>query len=128
MVQNIYLDILNHVSFNWDKIIHRIDMYTTEKMWLQVFAENMTWSKIEQFPSCQILNISKYFNFQEHTPLQIFIRLSKLNNTGVSISFKETNKALLRYLKSNLLAYDGPAFVYEDLSIPKVLGQCPQLH
>ena len=100
-------------------------MYTTEKMWLQVFAENMTWSKFDQFPSCQILNISKYFNFQEHTPLQIFIRLAKLDNIGVSISFLETNKALLsRRLKSNSLAYDGPAFLYTGSSRESVQNYC----
>ena len=82
----------------------------------------MTWSKIEQFQSCQILNIFKYINLQKHTPLQIFIFLSKLKNIGVSLSFQETNKALSRNLKSNILAYDGPAFIYKDLNIPRELG------
>ena len=49
------------------------------------------------------------------------IGFSKLNNIGVSISFQETNKALSRSLKSNILAYDGPDFLFKDLSIPKYL-------
>ena len=99
--------------------MNHIRVYTTDKIWFEtVYGENITWSLTQQYPSCQLLDVTKYFDFQKHTPIQIFIHLSKLDNIGVSIFLEESNKALSRRLKTNMLSYQGPTFQNNDLSNP----------
>ena len=112
------LEVLKNVSFNWNNIISEVHVYTTNKTVYAIDGENMTWSLTQQYPSCQMLDMTEYFDFEEYTPLQIFIYLSKLDKIGVSVFFEETNKALSRRLKTNMLSYQGPTFQNNDLSNP----------
>ena len=61
-----------------------------------------------------------YFSFDQYEhALRIFIDLNKLDNLGINIFLEEKNRVLARFLKTNMLSYDGPSFKFHDLLFPQ---------
>lgn len=109
------------MSYNWTDIVYDLSIYTDNlnQYYLSDLPYDIEWSKIPQYPACQILDFTKYFNFKNESVLQIFINLNKVTDVGVSIFFEEKIKVLSRRLKTNMLSYDGPSFHYDDLGVPQ---------
>ena len=116
MTKKKFLEVLSNVSFDWNKIILRFGVYTTEKDTYTVDGENITWDIMPQFPSCQGFDPREYFELDTNTPLQIFIDVAKVENMGVTFYFEDSNKALRRKQKSSILSYMGPSFKNLDLN------------
>ncbi len=110
------IDIIAEVSFNWTEIVRQISIYTKKHNFYFVKSKDVNWTKIPQFSACQIFDVIKYFSdYEDESIVQLKVKLNKLENVGVSISFEERNKALPRRLKTNMLSYDGPSFHFADL-------------
>ena len=95
-----FLDILQNVSFDWTKILRSIYMiYTDDTRPKLLLSTNISWMLAPEYPSCQTIDISKYFDLNIMPPMQIFFNFFKLKNMGVSLHILEKNKALKRPLK-----------------------------
>ena len=117
---NLCLDVLDGVSFNWTAIVFQIRIYTGKLNDYYLSSEDIIWSKIPQYPACQVLDVMEYFtDYKEEQILQLFIDFNQVENVGVSIFFEEKNKVLSRRLKTNMLSYAGPSFQYDDLFVPQ---------
>ena len=113
------IEILAGVSFNWTEILNKIVIYTQRHNVYLVEAENIHWSKIPQYPACQILNVTEYFTeYRDESILQFVFFFKQLKNVGVSIFFEEKIKTLSRRLNTNTLLYTGPSFHFADLFLP----------
>ena len=109
---------LNSVSFDWNDIITKVWLYTTDKDWVWIDGGKILWDIIPQLPSCQGFDPQEYFDFETYNPLLVDISVAKVENIGVTFHFEDRNKALRRKQKSDILTYTGPTFQNRDLSKP----------
>ena len=73
-----------------------------------ILSDEITWPLAPEFPSCQTIDILKYFNLKAAAPRQIFFQFRRVRNLGVYLYIKDRNKALKRPLKgreNQLLTY-----------------------
>ena len=73
-----------------------------------VAGKDISWTKLDQFPSCQILDIDSIFNLKGIAPLQIFLDFYK-QDIRVSIFVQDYLRKVSRQLNSNMLVYSGPS-------------------
>ena len=78
-----------------------------------ISGENVSWSLVPQFPSCQIINIQIFLDNSKSLK-HIYVVLGNIENLEVTLRFQEFKKNLKRCLKSNILAYDGPTLTIKD--------------
>ena len=69
---------------------------------------------MSQYPSCQIINVNEYISDFSAGLREVNILLGKIENFEVSLRFHESNKVLLRSLKTNILAYSGPVLTIRE--------------
>ena len=103
-------EVLRQTSFDWNALIEKVRIITTKKEEYFVDGKDIIWDHVPQYTSCQILDVSDYFDLDTHTPLQIFINIAKVEDFGVQFHFEDRNTGLKRKQKSNMLAYNGPKF------------------
>ena len=97
------LDILQNISFDWTKILLHINMIYTDGTRAKTLpSTNISWMLEPEYPSCQTIDISRYFDLETLSPMQIFINFNKLKNVGVSLHILEKNKVLKRPLEERL--------------------------
>ena len=109
---------MTNLSYDWNKIVEKVAIYTIDNEIINVSGENIRWSLAEQYPNCQPLDLWDYFDFKNDTPLLIYIFFKRVDNLGVTISIEDRQKAVSRTLKSNRLMYTGPSLSLSNLSAP----------
>ena len=65
----------------------------------RVSSKDIRWSHAPEYPSCQTIDISNYFDFNTGPLKMITFRFNRVNNLGVSLHIVERNKVLRRPLK-----------------------------
>ena len=117
------LDVVRNISIDWNYLVENILVYTTEKESYYVDGQDIVWDNVPQYPSCQTIDLMEYFDFDSYTPLEVLFYVAQVENFGITIHFEDRNTVLSRKLKSNMLAYSGPAFQNLDLFDPiKIRG------
>ena len=66
---------------------------------MTLHSADINWSLAPEFPSCQTIDILKYFNLKAAAPRQIFFNFNNVENIGVSLYVEDRSKALRRPLK-----------------------------
>ena len=114
---HIFLEILKNISFNWNKLVKKVSIYTTDHQWFEVPGDDLYWPLAQQYPSCQLLDLFDYFNMDTITPKQIYFYFTEMYYFGVTLIIEERNKVTSRYLKYNRLMSSGPSltFTFDDL-------------
>ena len=74
-------------------------MYVPGENMKTIPSKDIRWTYAPEYPSCQTIHISSYFDFNTAPPKQIFFLFNRLENLRVSLHVVERNKALRRPLK-----------------------------
>ena len=107
-------DVLKGTSFDWNKILKEVAVYTIDHIWESVNGTDIKWSLTPKFPACQTFEFKDYFPKQK--PLQIFLYFNPIENLAVDLYLEDKNFVLSRTLKSTLLAYSGPKITLISLN------------
>ena len=82
-------------------------------------VKNISWSVIQQFPACQIVDLTRYLNLSMVTPSIVKFNFKKNQNFGISIEIGDKRKTLeRRRLIQNSFEYDGAKIELENLGHP----------
>ena len=100
---------MKNVSFNWNNLIHEVEIYTTDLQIIKVSGDDFNWSFVHQYYSCQLLDLFDYFDMNTITPKQIIFYFYKVNYFDVTLIIDERNKITSRYLKYSRLMSSGPS-------------------
>ena len=103
---------LHGISFNWSTIVKSLELFSTDDDYKNI--ENLTWSLVPLYPSCQIIDIRNYTFDSTKSLKYMYISLGDIENLEVSLRFQGSNKILTRSLKSNILSYSGPTLTIKD--------------
>ena len=76
-----------------------MDVYFLREKIRTVRSKDIRWSPLSEFPSCQTIDITSYFDFNTASPTQIYFIFNNVENLGVSLNVVERNKILKRSLK-----------------------------
>ena len=117
-------DVLSNVTFDWRSILRIIIIRNPSGNWLTwIPGKNISWSLIPQFPACQTLNISHYFDLKRDAPTQIIFHFNKIQNLGITVEIEDIRKSLSRRkINSNSFDYEGPPIELKDLSSSKIVS------
>lgn len=115
------LDILKRASLNWSSIIDKISITTLDDQFFSVRGTEVDWTLAFQYPSCQALDLTKYFNLTNTTVEQITIEIARYKDHQFLLFVEERNRALSRPLKSNMLAYRGPPMYLNQLGHSRIV-------
>ena len=116
--QKYILEIISKVSFDWTNLVESIRVKKPNDESVNIPGTNITWEPLAQYKSCQYLDVAQYFNFDEFTPIQIYIYVKKVENMRVAYYFEDQNLVARRRQKTNMLSYIGPIFENADLNNP----------
>ena len=105
----LYLEMLRNVSFDWKEIIDYMGFLNLQEYNLyNLKSSKISWSLIPQYPACQTIDITKYFDLKNNTPLHLHFAFKKATNLSVTLLIEDKRKALSkRSLVSNVMDYDG---------------------
>ena len=92
-------EILQNISFDWTKILRSISVYDTHEKVTTVFSSDMSWGLAPEYPTCQTIDISKYFDFHKAAPRQIYFKFFRARYLGIELHIGDKGKALRRPLK-----------------------------
>ena len=82
----------------------------------------MSWSLTPQFPACQIVDLSHYFDLKKFVPISVLFKLKNPQNLGISIEIEDRKKSLSRRkLLQNIFDYEGSPIDLKDLSLSKIV-------
>ena len=56
-------------------------------------GKNITWSVIPQFPACQTLDLSHYFNLSRMTPSHVIFIVKENLNLGIALEVVDKKKS-----------------------------------
>ena len=107
---------MKNVSFNWNNLIHEVEIYTTDRQFITVSGDAFNWSLVHQYYSCQLLDLFDYFDMDTITPKQIFFNFNKVDNVGVTLLIEERNKVVSRSEKYLRSMYIGPSMTFNNLA------------
>ena len=78
---------------------------------------DMSWSPVEAYPACQVVDLSQYWNMNKIAPYLIEIRVKKIENLGLSLKLEDRETMLMkRTLKSQIMDFEGAPIELEDLN------------
>ena len=111
---------MSNVSFEWSKIVRRVGIFNEiDQQKYTVEGGLIQWSKLPKYPSCQVVDLAKYFDLTRMTPSQIYIELNKMENLRAYVNVNDKEIGLIkRGLKSDTDHYDGVPIIVEDLMSP----------
>ena len=111
---------MSNVSFEWSKIVRRVRIFNEiDQQKYTVEGGLIQWSKLPKYPSCQVVDLAKYFDLTRMTPSKIYIELNKIENLTAYVTVNDREKGLIkRGLKSDTDHYDGMPIIVEDLMSP----------
>ena len=108
------------VAFNWSGIVDHFDITTIDSKTIIVNGKDIAWSILPQYPACQTVDLSDYFDFKNNIPSYINIYFNKVPNLAIQLHIEDTKRSLSRRtLLSNLFNYGGIPLVIEKLTIGK---------
>ena len=76
-----------------------MDVYFLREKISTVRSKDIRWAPVSEYPSCQTIDITSYFDFNTASPTQIYFKFNNVENLGVSLHVVERNKILKRSLK-----------------------------
>ena len=77
----------------------------------------MSWSLVEAYPACQVVDLSQYWNMNKIAPYLIEIRVKKIENLGLSLKLEDRETMLMkRTLKSQIMDFEGAPIELENLN------------
>ena len=56
----------------------------------RVSEKSIRWSLMPQFPACQTLDLSHYFDMRSNAPVHIFFDLKQTKNLGITLETRPT--------------------------------------
>ena len=87
----------------------------------RVSGKSIRWSLMPQFPACQTLDLSHYFDMTSNAPVHIFFDLKQTKNLGITLEIGDTRKSVVkRKLRSNSFDYEGTVIEFEDIQTSMV--------
>ena len=98
----------------WNDLIYSVDIFTSEYKY-QLFGENISWFLVEQYPSCQLLDLHDYFEMATIVPQEIIFQFNTLDFISVNLLIEERNMVTSRSLKYSRLMNTGPPMTLNDL-------------
>ena len=108
------------MSFNWKNVLLEIVIWSTAlDDNVRINGSDILSSKTPLFPSCQPIDISKYWTF--NVPIDwLSIRFDTLNNIFIWLQIEDKQKALVkRSIGSSSLAYEGSQIKLKELKPAK---------
>ena len=81
-----------------------------------ILGKDINWSKADQYPSCQPLDLFDYYDMETFTPKHIFFAFNKIDNLGATLLLEDKNRVSSRSLRSNRLIYSGPSLISNNLA------------
>ena len=84
------------MTFNWNALVKKVRIYSIDNKMKSIYGMNISWPTVEQFPSCQPLDLFEYFEIDANTPLQIFFDLYLVDNMQVTLLLEDRNKVTSR--------------------------------
>ena len=88
-----------------------------------ISSKNITWSLRPQYPACQTLDISPYFDLTSFVPERIIFHFDVVQNLGITVEIEDIRKSLARRkIDSTSFDYEGPPIELEDLHSTKVVS------
>ena len=91
-----------------------------EKKYHSVLGTEIHWPLIMQFPMCQTINLSQYFDLQKRPPKQILFKFNVIENIAVSLTIGDILLSPNRTLKSQMETYNGPTIEHWNLAFPAI--------
>ena len=105
-------------NVNWNSIVKAIRIYTKESKMLKVDGSDIKWKNADLFRNCQYLDVTKYFDLRNNTPLQIFVETYRIHRE-IYIYIQPKNIATFRLLKTARLGYSGNIIGTQSALIPR---------
>ena len=103
---------------NWSYIVKEVGILTIKGKKLTITGRDITWPKTFIFPTCQMIDLTDFWDLKLHTPLYMWLNFHK-HNRSVALTLFDKNKALRkRDLRSQIMDYDGSAIKIDDLMSP----------
>ena len=105
----IFLGILQSISFDWNDIIHTLEVTSVVTNRKQIInGTDLELSSVLQFPNCITIDLQKHFSKSDVLPRKVFIKLKPVKNMGIDVYLLDKNLASKRSIQSQILAYTGP--------------------
>ena len=60
---------LKEVAFDWTEILDYVQFRSLANRWYKINSSFINWSLIPQHPACQTIDITKYLDLKNNTPL-----------------------------------------------------------
>ena len=99
---------LKDVAFDWTEILDYVRFRSIEHNWFKIKSSLINWSLIPQCPTCQTLDVTKYLDLKNNTPLYLKFAFKKVPNVSMTLLIEDKRKALSkRSLRSNIMDYEG---------------------
>ena len=99
---------LSEVRFDWESIVKSIDVVTTDSKKLRVKGKDANWTLIPQYPACQSVALTDYFDLKQNVPAYVEITMNKIPNLSIQVKIGDREKSLTRRtLESSNFDYDG---------------------
>ena len=105
-------------SFDWKDLVHAIEIYSLGGESFSVLGGDIKWNLVPTFPACQSIELQDYFPLDIITPLQLWFRFNKMNNTGLDLYLEDRHSVVGRRVKSSVFAYLGSRITIENLKHP----------
>ena len=110
------------MAFDWTEILDYVRFTSLASRWYKIDSSLINWSLIPQHPACQTIDVAKYINLRNNTPMYLKLVFKKVSNLTMTLLIEDKRKALLkRSLRSNIMDYDGPR-IEIDLMDPMSLN------
>ena len=99
---------------DWSNILTGILIQVPTGEYKYYHGKNISWSALPQFPACQTVDLTHYFNLS--TPSTVFFNVKKNQNLEIAIEVGDKRKALARRrLIQNSFEYEGAKIKLENL-------------
>ena len=101
------------MAFDWESIVNEILVVNADNKMLIIKGQDIQWSRIPQYPACQIIDLNDYMDFSTHVPFFMDIFFHKIANLSAIIKLEDRRRSL-----SNrpVLSNEGFALQIEDLT------------
>ena len=109
-----FLEVLKKLSYNWTEIIKYIEISTKDD-WYYVPGENIIWNLAPLYPTCSLLDLTKYFDFNSKKILSVYFTMHDTLDVGLSLNIVDKNKALKRKSAAAFADYLGPTLKMDNI-------------
>ena len=122
-------EILMNVTIDWSNIIERISFYAGDVKIPDINGSELKWSTYDQYPSCQIIDLSSerrisnkaldqiiiFFNWNLFSPDSLILQRKKY---CVEVFILDKQLKTRRFAKSLMMSYQGPKLSFTDPEEP----------